>query len=121
MRIRKVNDKDIGKAVELIRRCGLSIDEKTLRERLLDFQYKRNHTVVVVTAGGRMLLLMHIGIEPSLIRDRTAKVFAMFFDEKTTSKEMRISLIAYGRSWARQHGCELSFVNNREKSLLNTD
>lgn len=98
MRNRKIHDKDIVKAAELMCRCGLSIDEKTLHKRLLDLQYKRNHTVVVLTASSCILLIMHVGIEPSLIRDRTAKIFAMYFDEKIAPKEMRSSLMTYGRS-----------------------
>lgn len=104
MRIRKINDKDIVKAVELMCRCGLSINEKTLRKRFLDLQYKRNYTVVVVTASSPILSIMHVGIELSLIRDRTAKIFAMYFDEKIAAKEMRSSLMPYSRSWAKSMG-----------------
>lgn len=118
MRIRKINDKDISRAADLMCRQGFCVDEDVLRERRLDFQYKRNHTVVVVTVGGRMLSIMHIGIEPSLMRNRTAKIFSMFIDEEAAPKEMRTSLLAYGRSWAKQHGCELIYTDSTKGSLM---
>jgi len=106
MRIRKIKEKDIAGAVQLMRRMGAKIDEEAFAARLHDFQYKRNHTVVVVWYRARIIALMHVGIAPSLMADRRATVFTMFIDPDCSQPGLRENLLAYAEDWSHQHGCE---------------
>ena len=105
MRIRKIKDKDIYSAAELIRRSGHNLDADLLMRRLHDFQYKRNHTVVVASKQSKLISLMHIGIEPSLIKDRTAYIYSLFVDDE--AKNMANNLLVFAKEWAKQHGCNV--------------
>ena len=109
MRIRKIKDKDTSAAIQLLGRFGVRITDDEFSQRLHHFQYKRNHTVVVVEKRGRLVSLMHIGIEPSLVRDRFARVFALYVDPDITGSGMLHSMLKYGENWARQHGCLLFY------------
>ena len=105
MRIRKIKDKDIYAAAALMQRSGVKIDSEALERRLLHFQ--RNHTVVVAEQHSRLVSLMHIGIEPSLLSDRKACIYVMFVDARRMEMaDASAMLLAYGKKWAQQHGCE---------------
>ena len=112
MRIRKIKDKDIYAAATLMKHVGVHIDQDTLAQRINYFQYKRSHSVVVVDCQGQIAALMHIGVEPSLVRDRVANIYSLFIDDKQKS-EITKSLLAYGENWAKQHGCDLIYGNDQ--------
>ena len=109
MRIRKIKDKDACAATVLLRHFGVAITDDELAQRLHHFQYKRNHVVVGAIRHGMLVSLMHIGIEPSLVADRTARVYALFVEQDNEAVAMTQSLLKYGEDWARQHGCQMVY------------
>ena len=117
MRIRKIKDKDTSGAVQLLKRSGVKITEDEFVQRLHDFQYKRNHTVVIVEQRGRVVSLMHIGIEPSLTHDRLARVNALFSDPDIAGSGMIHSMLRYGEDWAGQHGCQMIYNSTSRSGL----
>lgn len=109
MRIRKIKEKDVEAAAVLLRRSGMSVTAEEFSARLHHFLYKRNHVVVVVEHRGRLVSLMHIGIEPSLIKDRIARVYSLFVDQDSAGSGMSQYLVRYGEDWAQQHGCHFVY------------
>ena len=105
MRIRKIKDRDIDAAVVLLGHLGVSVTPEEFTQRLHHFLYKRNHAVVVVEHRGRLMSLMHIGIEPSLTKDRMARVYSLFVDQDVISSGVKQYMLRYGEDWAQQHGC----------------
>ena len=110
MRVRKLKDKDIDEAVVLMNGTGLKTDSEVLKRRLQYFQYRRNHAVVVLEQRSRLAAIMHVGIVPSLTKDRNARIYALFIVKNNTdSASIEKCMIAYGRNWAEQHGCDLVY------------
>ncbi len=105
MRIRKIKDKDIDAAVVLLERSGVSVTNEDFTQRLHQFLYKRNHAVVVIEHRGRLMSLMHIGIEPSLTKNRVARVYSLFVDQDGIGNGMKQYMLRYGEDWAQKHGC----------------
>jgi len=116
MRIRKIRDKDVAAAAALLERVDASVPPDRLAQRLHDFQYKSNHAVMVAERAGRLVALIHIGIEPSLMDVRTASVYFLALDP-SCEPGLHEALLTYGRQWARQHGC--AFLDyGRERFVL---
>ncbi|MDD5017697.1 MAG: hypothetical protein PHO15_06330 [Eubacteriales bacterium] len=109
MRVRKLKEKDIHAAAALMSRTGLQTGGDVLARRLQHFRYRRNHAVVVLEQRGRLVSLMHIGIEPSLTKDRAACVCSLFTDkENNDAAAIEKYLLSFGKDWARQHGCDMA-------------
>ena len=121
MRIRKIKDKDTDAAAQLLKRSGVKITGDEFIRRLHHFQYKRNHTVVVVQQRGKVVSLMHIGIEPSLTSDRIARVYALFIDPDNAGSGMRNGMLRYGEDWAQKHGCQMIYNSTPHSGLTGTE
>jgi hypothetical protein len=115
MRIRKIKDKDIDAAVVLLERSGVSVTAEDFTQRLHHFLYKRNHAVVVIENRGRLMSLMHIGVEPSLTKDRVARVYSLFIDQDKMNTDIKQYMLRYGEDWAQLHGC--LFINDIDDAM----
>ncbi len=91
---------------------GYPVTTARIVERLEKIVQERDHQVFVAELSGQVFGWMEVYARTILVDDGVAEIEGLVVDDDMRGRGIGQALMAYGESWARQHGCSHVYLRS---------